>query len=159
VVLQVDGSGIYVEPVTLRSLVKAALLSDRLDRTLAAGVEPETDVLLALRAERLACVRTRNELARAVGRLLRAAAAPEHSLSRAPSMAVLARVREARPELEDLVDHLLAPVPVSARGMALVRQLLRDGSGPLFRYESQGDLRRQVRCASAALEPAEGWPT
>jgi hypothetical protein len=74
-------------------------------------------------------------------------------------MAVLARVREARPELEDLVDHLLAPVPVSARGMALVRQLLRDGSGPLFRYESQGDLRRQVSCASAALEPAEGWPT
>jgi hypothetical protein len=158
VVLQVDGTGVYVEPVTLRRRLTAALLCDRLDRMLAAGLPAESDVLLAVRAEHLASARTRTDLARTVGRLLRAASGPEHGISRASSMAVLSRVREARPELEDLIDHLLAPVPVSARGMALVRLLLRDGSGPLFRYESPADLRHQVRCASAALEPAEDWP-
>ena len=159
VVLLVDATGgIYAEPVTLRRRVAAAVLADRLDRTLAEGVEPESDVLLAVRAERLASVRSRNDLARTLGRLLRAASEPEHTLGRASSMAVLSRVREAQPELEDLIDHLLAPVPVPARGMALVRQLLRDGAGPLFRYESQADLRRQVRCASAALDPAQDWP-
>jgi hypothetical protein len=138
--------------------VRSAVLADRLDRMLAEGLEPESDVLLAIRAERLVAVRMRHDLARTIGRLVRAAAEPEQALSRASSMAVLSRVREVQPELEDLIDRLLAPVPVPARGMALVRLLLRDGAGPLFRYESQADLRRQVRCASAALDPAQDWP-
>jgi hypothetical protein len=49
-------------------------------------------------------------------------------------------------------------VPVSAHGVALVRLLLRDGSGPLFRYESRDDLTSQVRRAIAALDPGQGWP-
>ena len=158
VVLQVDCRGVYVEPVTLRRRVRCSLLADRLDRWLADGIEPETDVLLALRAQQLACPATRTDLARTVGRLLRAADEPEHAFTRAPSIAVLERVRVAAPELRSLVDHLLAPVPVSARGVALVRLLLRDGSGPLFRYESREDLRLQVRRATDALEPGQGWP-
>ncbi len=158
VVLQVDCTGVYVAPVTLRRRLEAVLLADRLDHALAQGTLPETDVLLALRAERLARARTRTELARSVGRLLRVAAEPQHGLTRAPSMAVLERVRESHDALEELVDHLLAPVPVSARGVALVRLLLRDGSGPLFRYESREDLTSQVRLAIAALDPGQGWP-
>jgi len=159
VVLLVDATGgIHVEPVTTRCRVKAAVLADRLDRMLAEGIEPESDVLLAIRAERLVAIRTRHDLARTIGRLVRAATEPEHPLSRASSMAVLSRVREVQPELEDLIDRLLAPVPVPARGMALVRLLLRDGTGPLFRYESHADLRRQVRCACTALDPAQDWP-
>jgi hypothetical protein len=158
VVLQVDCTGVYVEPVTLRRRVQCTLLADRLDRSLAAGVHPESDVLLALRAQRLACPRMRVELATTVGRLLRAADEPEHALTRAPSMAVLERVRTTRNDLEALVDHLLAPVPVSARGVALVRMLLRDGSGPLFRYESRADLAAQVRRATDALDPGQDWP-
>ena len=100
----------------------------------------------------------RVELATTVGRLLRAADEPEHTLTRAPSMAVLQRVRTTRNDLESLVDHLLAPVPVSARGVALVRMLLRDGSGPLFRYESRADLAAQVRRAADALDPGQDWP-
>jgi hypothetical protein len=73
-------------------------------------------------------------------------------------MAVLERVRESQDALEELVDHLLAPVPVSAHGVALVRLLLRDGGGPLFRYESREDLTDQVRRAIAALDPGQDWP-
>ena len=158
VVLQVDCRGGYVEPVTLRRRVQCALYADRLDRALAAGVHPESDVLLALRAQRLACPRSRAELAGSIGRLLRAADEPEHALTRAQSMAVLERVRATRYELEALVAHLLAPVPVSARGVALVRMLLRDGCGPLFRYESRADLAAQVRRATDALDPGQDWP-
>jgi hypothetical protein len=158
VVLQVDCTGVYVAPVTLRRRIEALLLADRLDHALATGAVPETDVLLALRAERLACARTRAELADSIGRLLRAAAEPQRGLTRAPTMAVLERVRESHDALEELVDHLLAPVPVSAHGVALVRLLLRDGGGPLFRYESRADLTSQVRRAIAALDPGQDWP-
>ena len=71
-------------------------------------------------------------------------------------MAVLSRVREAQPELEDLIDRLLAPVPVPARGVALVRLLLRDGAGPLFRYESEADLCQQVRLRERRARPGAG---
>jgi hypothetical protein len=158
VVLQVDRTGVYVAPVTLRRRVEVILLADRLDHALAEGALPETDVLLALRAERLACAHMRSELARSVGRLLRAALEPQRGLTRAPSMAVLERVRESHDALEELVDHLLAPVPVSAHGVALVRLLLRDGSGPLFRYESGVNLTCQVRRAIDALDPGQDWP-
>ena len=158
VVLQVDCSGVYVEPVTLRRRLQSHLLADRLDRSLAAGGNPESDVLLALRAQQLACTHTRRELATALQRLVRVAVEPQHGLARSPSMAVLSRVVGARADFESLTDHLLAPVPVSARGVALVRLLLREGTGPLFRYESTADLGLQVRRAAAALDPGSDWP-
>lgn len=157
VVPQVDCTGVYVERVTLRRRLECRLLADRLDRTLAAGIAPEVDVLLALHAQRLVREDTRLELAASLERLLHAASRPAWALSRIPSMAVLPRVAAARPDIESLVDHLRACVPVSARGVALVRILLRDGSGPLFRYESTGDLGVQVRQAVRALEPSCDW--
>jgi hypothetical protein len=157
-VLQADRTGVYAAPVTLRHRLESHLLADRLDRSLAAGTPPESDVLLALRAERLARPSTREELAAAVQRLVREATEPQHGFSRAPSLAVLSRVARARSELESLVEQLLAPVPVSARGVALVEILLRDGTGPLFRYESTADLALQVRRAGDALEPGRDWP-
>ena len=157
VVLQVDCTGVYVEKVTLRSRLECRLLADRLDRTLAAGIRPEVDVLLALHAQRLVRVDTRLDLAASLERLLYAASRPRSAFSPVHSMAVLSRVAEAAPDIESLVDHLRACVPVSARGVALVRMLLRDGSGPLFRYESTDDLAAQVRQAVAALEPGVDW--
>lgn len=158
VVLQVDGDGVYVEPVRLRHRLESWLLAERLDETLAAGADPDSDVLLALHAQRLACSSTRDELAASLQRLLRLSARPESGIERTRSLAVLTRVAAARPEIETLVERLLAPVPVPVRGVALVRLLLRDGTGPLFRYESRADLAQQVRRASDALDPGRDWP-
>jgi len=157
-VLLVDCTGVYVERVTLLHRLECHLLADRLDRNLAVGLDPESDVLLALRAERLARFSTRRDLAARLQRLLHDAAEPQLGLTRAPSLAVLSRVTTARAEIESLVEHLLAPVPVPARGVALVQLLLRDGTGPLFRYESRADLAAQVRQATDALEPGRDWP-
>lgn len=157
-VLQLDHEGVWVAYPTLLERLESHVLGDRLDRTLAAGVRPECDVLLALRAQRLACIGTRRELAMSVQRLIDASQQTSRTLSPVASMAVLSRVATTRPELESLVEHLVAPVPVSARGVALVRLMLRDGSGPLYRFESKGDLAAMVRSTIAALDPTRDWP-
>ena len=54
----------------------------------------------------------------------------------------------------DVIDavtlRLHSPRPVGARGVARLRRLLADGSGPLYRYGS-GDLTGRLRAALAAL--------
>lgn len=156
-VLQVDCFGLYVRHASVLQRLECHLLGDRLDRTLAAGIAPESDVLLALRAQRLACLTSRRELARCLQRILDAAAEPSHGLNPHASMAVLSRVTKHRVDLEALRDQLLAPVPLSACGVAQVRLLLRDGTGPLYRYESRTDLGALVRRVTAALEPTLDW--
>ena len=153
-----DNEGVWTAYPTLLERVESHLLGDRLDRSLADGVSPECDVLLALRAQRIACVASRRELARSLQRLIDASQQSSHTLSPAASMAVLCRVSAARSEFESLVEHLLAPVPVSAHGVALVRLLLREGGGPLYRYESRVDLAAMVRSCIAALDPSSDWP-
>ena len=55
---------------------------------------------------------------------------------------------------EDLIDtitlRLHSPRPVSARGMARLRQILADGAGPLYRF-GRGDLNGRLGAALAAL--------
>lgn len=55
---------------------------------------------------------------------------------------------------EDVIDavtlRLHSPRPVHARGMARLRQILSDGTGPLYRY-GRGDLRGRLGAALAAL--------
>ena len=157
-VLQMDNEGIWTAYPTLLERVESHLLGDRLDRSLADGVGPECDVLLALRAPRIACATSRRELARSLQRLIDASQQSSHTLSPAASMAVLCRVSAARSEFESLVEHLLAPAPVSAHGVALIRLLLREGGGPLYRYESRADLAAMVRSCIAAREPLSDWP-
>ena len=158
-VLQVDETGVFACRATWGQRLRARLLADSLDRALAAGVPPETEVLLALRAQRLARWRTREMLARTVERLVRASeSTADNRLGTRPAMAVLPRVAAARDDLEALVEHLRAPAPLSARGVADVCLLLRDGSGPIYRYESTADLGALVRRITAELDPSRDWP-
>ena len=69
----------------------------------------------------------------------------------------LVHVRPARREIEELIKLLLAPAPVSARGVALVRILLTDGGGPLYRRAAALDLRTEIRTATQALDPMANW--
>jgi hypothetical protein len=55
---------------------------------------------------------------------------------------------------EDLIDaitlRLHSPRPVSPRGMARLRVVLSDGSGPMYRF-GRGDLNGRLGAALAAL--------
>ena len=61
-----------------------------------------------------------------------------------------ANIASAEALIDEVTLRLHAPHPVSARGMARLRQLLSDGTGPLYRY-GRGDLAGRLGAALAAL--------
>jgi hypothetical protein len=62
------------------------------------------------------------------------------------------RISQSAPLLSDLANRLLEPGPVPARGVALVAQLLADGSGPLYREAARDDLGTLAERAARALD-------
>jgi len=104
---------------------------------------------MAAHAARLTSVAERHTVARALRRAVRDATdtratqtgrVPMHRANIASAEALIAQV----------ALRLHAPHPVSARGMARLRQLLSDGTGPLYRHGS-GDLAGRLRAVLAAL--------
>ena len=61
-----------------------------------------------------------------------------------------ANIASAEALIDEVTLRLHAPHPVSARGRAQLRQLLSDGTGPLYRYGS-GDLAGRLGAVLAAL--------
>ena len=53
--------------------------------------------------------------------------------------------------LRELAHDLRHAGPVQVRGVALVRQLLRDGGSPLYAADEEGALDGSIRRARAAL--------
>jgi len=112
-----------------------------LDRALADGADPEGNAYLAARALQLTSVKSRRHLADGVRRAL--AVGTERSPGtarpgRMPAWSARVPVRRdsvatAAAELGALPGYLLADRPVPAQGVAMVRQLLSDGAGPLYR--------------------------
>ncbi len=135
----------------------ARLHGTRLDHALVAGASPEASAELALRGQSLVRPRERRALARSVLRLLAESHRPAPRLFRSGSPIRRDRIRAAAAELQSLVEHLLAPVPVSARGVAHVTVLLSDGSGPLYHPGSSEDLRSHILRAINALDPLHDW--
>ena len=66
------------------------------------------------------------------------------------------RLAEARDDLGRLARRLEAADGAEAQGVARARELLSDGSGPLYWRGSSADLATMVRAAIAGLEP-ESW--
>jgi hypothetical protein len=117
-----------------------------LDNALASGISPEANAYLAARAFQLTSARSRRDLAAGLHRIL--AAEP----GRSPRVAIRRdRVSRAAAELGALPGYLLAPGPVPAQGVAMIRQLLSDGTGPLYRESCRVDLRDAARRAAEAL--------
>lgn len=119
------------------------------DRRLAFGAAVLADTPLAIHAERITSVREREGLSRAFRRCIRDA----HSEFPFKST----RLELNAPDVvaaEDMIDNITLRLhsqrPVAARGMALLRLLLADGSGPLYRY-GRGDLQGRLRAAFTAL--------
>ena len=155
VVLLADADGgVYPHRVTLRDRLSARVHADRWDHELARGSSPEGSAPLALHAQALASASCRRELAASLCRILDDAGG-----NHVPDWNALgprhhsAHVLAARREIEVLVGLLLAPAPVSTRGVARVRLLLTDGGGPLYRRTDAKTLGAELLRAARALDP------
>jgi len=127
-----------------RERLRAWLRAERLDQEIASGVPPETNLMLAIRAQVLVRPSTRRILARSLQRVVLEASRPQPCR---PLGRVLPRrdeVEQARPAILALVHYLLSPGPLPARGIAQVKDLLTNGYGPLYSAKSPESLRRRV---------------
>jgi hypothetical protein len=131
-----------------RLLARAA--AARLDRQLAAGTPPETSASLAARAIALTSTKARRDLAASVHRILAAAG---HQPAARPARLPLnrAQITQSAVPLTTLAACLAAPGPAPAQGVAIISQLLADGTGPLYRQAPGDDLSAIIATATRAL--------
>ena len=132
----------------------------RLDRALAEGASPEASASLAARAAQLTSTGFRRDLAASVRRILVAAGppalpvaahAPLGSTRRLSVPLRTTRIRRSAPLLAEVASRLLEPGPVPVRGVAMVAQLLADGTGPLYREAARDDLGAMLERAANGL--------
>lgn len=127
----------------------AKLFAARYDRAVDAGASPEPGSALAVHVTRLSAPRAREELAHALRLVLRdAAEGPDALRPRAPVRTDA--VRRAADVVQAILGRLEDPHRVRVRGMARLRMLLADGSGPLYR-SGAGSLNAALKGALAAL--------
>ena len=156
VLVTVDGLGLAERKVRTRDVWAARLHASRLDRRLGAGEPPESSAVLAARAQWLVRPATCRELAGTLLRLLALTTAPP-----GPTATVRVsrhHVQAAAFELRVLVDRLLTGGPVSACGVARLRTLLADGTGPVYHRGSPDDLADRFRDVYAALDAVGQMP-
>jgi hypothetical protein len=134
---------------SLTSRLAARLRASRLDRLVAVGVSAAAGSALAAHEARLTSLTEREAIARSLRRCV--ADANGHGIR------LSSRIPLHKPNVkgaEDLIDaitlRLHSPRPVSARGMARLRQILADGAGPLYRFGC-GDLNGRLGAALAEL--------
>jgi hypothetical protein len=146
-------------PLTLRARIW--LQRRRLDARLANGADPASDRELELRAQRISRAENREQLARALERVMRDA--------HGPSARIRPQVPVRRAPILDCAEDLLALIrrlrdgePVDPRGIALTERLLTDGASPLY-HDTDPPLCYSIRSARLALDPlalsAADWPT
>jgi hypothetical protein len=129
----------------------------RLDRALAAGTSPETSISLAVRAMQLTSGKYRRQLATGLQRILATAtqqpATPSWANTVHPTRLPLSRKRIGRSAgpLAALASYLSATGPVPVQGVAMVSQLLTDGTGPLYHQACGEDLADIIDKATQAL--------
>ena len=149
--------------LTLRRLrpwhrMAARCRAPQLDRELADGTSPEASASLAARAMRLTSMQFRRDLAASVQRILVAAGQPPAVLPSPPVAGHLpyvpicrTRISQSAPLLAELAGHLAGPGPVPVHGVAMVSQLLADGTGPLYSQACGDDLAVIIERATRAL--------
>lgn len=136
----------------------ARCAATRLDRELATGTSPETSLSLAARAMQLTSGKSRRDLARSLQRILAAvsqqpAGMPSRTAAVHPPRLPLCRTRisHSAGSLATLAGYLAAPGPIPMQGVAMVSQLLIDGTGPLYCQACSEDLADIIDKATWAL--------
>lgn len=124
----------------------------RLDAQLAADRPPEWSRLYTVRAGQLVSRPFRTELAANWNRVLEIATG--EMLGTASGRRLLRRepIANAAPQIRELVNLLLGPEPVTARGVATAHLLLTDGTGPLYSRLSTTVLSDALAEAVALLQ-------
>jgi len=137
----------------LRARVLVAWRGAELDRQLAGGMEPQSSLLLAMRAGELTSARGRRRVADGLERTYRRAQPASSLLISATVRPNAPELLNARPVLVAIERRLRSCAPVAARGVAMLQTLLTNGAGPLYQVGDPGELASHLRAAAAALEP------
>lgn len=126
-----------------------------LDRRLAEGQRADRDPALSLRARQLTSGRSRRSLAGSLKRTVQLAREPRRF---GPAVPVDRRaVLEARLQILEIASRLEDGAPTNPRGVAIVHELLTDGSSPLYASSltrsdsSNGQLHNRLDQATSAL--------
>jgi hypothetical protein len=131
--------------------LRVALEGPRLDAALAAGTDPVASAALALRAGQLVQPQLRARYSRSLRRACESIQRPRLPTRGAAVPVNRAAVLQARPALLALADDLVEVPRPRPRGVALALQLLRDGSGPLYRSWAPAELHNAAERARHAL--------
>jgi len=134
---------------SLTARLTARILADRFDRLIAVGVPAPVGSALAAHEARLESTAERETIARSLRTALADAGGPGILLSSRIPLHV-PNITAAQDVIEAVTLRLHSPRPVNARGMARLRQILSDGTGPFYRH-GRGDLRGRLGAALAAL--------
>lgn len=126
----------------------ARMRAGQYDRQLSVGVPAKPGTALAAHEARLTSVAEREAVARVLRHALTDASDTCMFSSRLPLNSPNIAAAEAL--IEAVTLRLHSPRPVSARGMARLRQVLSDGSGPFYKF-GRGDLSGRLGAALAAL--------
>jgi hypothetical protein len=135
----------------LSARVAASLLGGPLDRALIAGADPCSKPALAARAAALTSEGARFALAGGLDTVLAAAQEPPRRMRLRPRhAAILANAALLR----ELATLLRGSAPVYAPGVALLRRLLCDGTGPLYAGRDGTALQSELRRARDVMRGA-----
>jgi len=138
--------------------LRAMVFRGALDGRLAAGLDPDSDPALALRARRLIRSRNRRRLARSVEHLVEEVDADRNWWLSAAVPVLRDQVVEARGTLVALAGALRDAEAVTPRGVAMTLRLLTDPASPLYVRTATGALQLQATAAlEALLADSQPW--
>jgi hypothetical protein len=150
IVVLEEGAGLGLRRVRWRDRLAVRARASALDAELASGASPESCVALALHAGRLSAPAQRRLLARSLTRVVAASDAP--AARRLPTPVCKAAVHRARAQLAAVAGRLTASGPVNVQGLARVRLLLADGTGPLYQPAPPDRLPTELDAVLVALD-------
>lgn len=139
---------------SLGTRFRTRLRRHSLDKALASGADPNTDVLRRERASELVGEKTRQEVAARVERLLAEADSSPRGLLSPRVPVARAAIRDSRWNLETIVERLKAPAYISSQGVAMVSLLLSDGASPLYGNDPahSAELHRALETVVHAID-------
>ena len=111
---------------------------------------PAAGSALLVHAERIVAFPEREAIARALRLAVAATRRPPQDLTSGRVPIHRDNVAAAEATIDALAFALHAPIPANARGMARLRLVMSDGTGPFYRH-GRGDLDGRLGTARAAL--------